>query len=205
MKHSIICLALVGACGFSPDGADVSDAGTTDAVVLPRDAAIDASLDAHLVDAQFDASVDASAPPTAFIVCSNELVDGIPKVVLTLSGDIQSGLLDDPTGANPLGVYYGSNQEDLTFTNSCQGTWEVPYSSGCRKSSAAWGPSPKLYLEPEVDYLNVAVLYADGSKRWGDLKTADGDPVGFVVSGLDCRIELTEGGTGGYIRTHPNP
>lgn len=203
MKHASLAFVLLAACTFNPDGGDGSDADVVvdiDAADLIEDAAVDASIDAPI-----DAGTDAALIPLASIVCSATTVDGLPKLVLTFSGDIRSGFLSGSPGSSPVEIYYGSNHEDFTVSGTCEGTWTVPYSSGCRKPTAVWGPSPQLVLEPEVDYLNVALRYADDSVHWGDLKTSDGDPVGFVVSGLDCRIELTEGGTGGYIRTHPNP
>jgi hypothetical protein len=194
-------MLLVSACLFTAftfdPGGPASDDDAPDAGEFGDDAAADtgdAALDA-------DAGADA-APPAATIACAHEAIDGYPKVVLTFGGDIESGFLGEPTGAEPSYIAYGSNQEDLAVNNGCPGgSWTVPYPSGCGKPTAAWGTAPKLVLEPEVDELNVALVYDDGSSRWGDLKTDDGDGVGFTVSGLDCRVELTGGGTGGYIRT----
>ncbi|HJV33062.1 MAG TPA: hypothetical protein VJ694_03475 [Patescibacteria group bacterium] len=200
MKHLAICFALLfAACSFNPGGLpaeDVPDGG--------EDASADTDGGADAAPA-LDAAMSGTdaAPPSATIVCSTETIDGYPKIVLTFGGDVLSGFLGADPGSAPDSVEYGSNLEDLAVTNSCPGTWTIPYPSGCTKHAAVWGSAPKLYLEPEVDYLNVALYYADGTVRWGDLKTADGDDVGFTVSGLDCRIELIDGGQGGYIRTHP--
>lgn len=208
MKHpTIICCALFlaatgfAACEFSPGGAPAAapDAGTE------SDAGSDADGGAETDGApapDADPGTDA-ALPTATIVCSQETVDGYPKVVLTFGGDIASGFLGASPGATPDHVAYGSNTEDLAVTNSCGDTWAVPYPSGCQKQAPPWSAAPRLIIEPEVDYLNVALVYAGGTVRWGDLKTSDGDGVGFTVSGLDCRIESIDGGTGGYIRTKP--
>lgn len=205
MNRSSLVLVFVAACGFSPSGGVGPDAGSVepDAADLAQDAAVDALIDGS-TDASVDASTDAAVLPLASIVCSATTVDGLPKLVLTFGGDIQSGFLGSSV-AMPAEIYYGSNLEDFTVSGSCGNTWAVPYPQGCQKPSVQWGPSPRLVLEPEVDFLNVALRYADNSVYWGDLKTSDGDPVGFAVSGLDCRIELTGGGTGGYIRTRPNP
>lgn len=207
MKHlSIICCTLLAsACSFEPGGAPPTDG---------PDAGADAGLDG---DAAPDAAPDAepgpdAAPPAATITCTSEMIDGYPKVVLTFGGDIASGFLGDDPGMTPDGIMYGSDEEDLAFRNSCGGdTWSVPYPSGCNKHTAVWGAAPRLYLEPEADRLNVALHYGGTTVRWGDLKTSDGDDVGFTVSGsgtvgngtFDCRIELTGGGTGGIIRTKP--
>lgn len=201
MKHLAICFALLfAACSFNPGGLpaeDVPDGGAD------ADASTDADGGTDAVPAPDAAPGTDAAPPAATIVCSTETIDGYPKIVLTFGGDIVSGFLGADPGTAPDSVEYGSNQEDLATINSCHDTWAIPYPGGCTKHAAAWGSAPKLYLEPEADYLNVALYYADGTVRWGDLKTADGDDVGFTVSGLDCRIELIDGGLGGYIRTHP--
>ena len=201
MKHlTFACLFLLSACEFHPGGLPYE--GEPDAAAADGDAGADGGDADAAPDA--DPGTDA-APPAATIVCSNAVIDGYPKIVLTFGGDIGSGFLGADPGAAPEAVAYGSNQEDLATINSCHDTWAVPYPIGCTKHVANWGAAPQLYLEPEVDYLNVALLYPAAPVRWGDLKTADGDPVGFTVSGLDCRIELVDGGTGGYIRTHPGP
>lgn len=200
MKTIVLSLSLLAAaCSFDPGGAPLGeepDAGAD------TDAGPDAGEDAA-PDAAPDAGTDA-APPAATITCSMETIDGYPKVVLTFGGDVASGFLGADPGTPPEGIMYGSDSEDLGFSNSCGGNlWAVPYPSGCNKHTAVWGPSPRLYLEPEVDRLNVALHYGGTTVRWGDLKTSDGDGAGFTVTGLDCRIELIDGGTGGIIRTKP--
>lgn len=198
---------LFAACSFDPGGAPLGpepDAGAD------GDAASDADAGA---DASPDASIDAGpgTPPAATIACTTETIDGYPKIVLTFGGDIATGFLGADPGSAPVEIAYGSDHEDLAVTNSCGNTWAVPYPSGCLKHTAVWGASPRLLVEPEVDRVNVALRHADGTVRWGDLKTADGDGVGFAVSGsgtagnlaFDCRIELIDGGQGGLIRTRP--
>ncbi len=208
LKNFALALSLlVAACSFEPGGAPL---GTEPDAGSDTDADADADTDAA-PDAAPDAGTDA-APPSATIVCTTETIDGYPKVVLTFGGDIASGFLGADPGTTPDGIMYGSDTEDLAFSNSCGGNlWAVPYPAGCNKHTAVWGPSPRLYLEPEVDRLNVALHYGGATVRWGDLKTSDGDDVGFAVSGsgtvangsFDCRIELIDGGTGGVIRTKP--
>ncbi|MEK7545654.1 MAG: hypothetical protein AAB554_01085 [Patescibacteria group bacterium] len=196
----IICTGLFAACSFDVSGLpaeDVPDGGADTDGGTGADASDDAAFG---VDAY--TGTDA-APPAATIVCSNETTDGYPKVILTFGGDIASGFLGADPGTAIDAIEYGSNQEDYVVSSSCGDTWAIPYPSGCQKRSAVWGVAPRLVLEPEVDYLNVALRYGDGTIRFGDLKTSDGDPPGFAVSGLDCRIELVDGGTGGYIRTKP--
>jgi hypothetical protein len=192
----LIASCLFAACSFEAGGVyDPLPDASTDA---DGDAAQDAGADAD--DAAPDA--DPGASP-ATIACTATTVDGYPKVVLTLGGDIEAAFLGDDPAASPVRIAYGSDQEDLAVLNGCPNTWAVPYAVGCNKPEAAWGSAPQLFLEPEVDGLNLALIYDDGTVRWGDLKTSDGDAVGFSVSGLDCRVELSGGGTGGLIRTKP--
>lgn len=206
MKHAIITCCFLAACSFDPGGAplaDGPDAGSDTDAGPDTDAMADGGTDA-------DPGTDA-APPAATIACAAETIDGYPKIVLTFGGDIASGFLGADPGSAPLEIAYGSDHEDYAVSGSCGSTWTVPYPSGCLKNVAVWGPSPRLVLEPEVDGLNVALRYADGTVRWGDLKTADGDDVGFAIGGsgsagglpFDCRIALLDGGQGGTIRTRP--
>jgi hypothetical protein len=199
MKHlSIICVLFFAACEFNPSGSEYLP--DTDAAASDTDAGSDVDASA---DAGADADTDA-APPTgpATIVCSAETIDGLPKIVLTFGGDFQAGFLGDAPAAAPVAIEYGSNVEDAALAAACPNRWAVPYQAGCTKPSTAWSVAPRLILEPETDFLNVAIRYADGTVRWGDLMTTD-DPVGFDVSGADCSIMLVNGGAGGYLRTHP--
>jgi hypothetical protein len=208
LKQIIIASSLLlAACGFDPGGAplgDEPDGGPDGDAASDADAAQDAAPDAS-------PDADLGVPPAATIACTTETIDGYPKIVLTFGGDIATGFLGADPGSAPAEIAYGSDDEDLAVTNSCGNTWAVPYPAGCHKHSVAWGAAPRLLLEPEVDRLNVALRHADGTVRWGDLKTADGDGVGFAVSGsgtagnlaFDCRIELIDGGQGGLIRTRP--
>ena len=204
MKSLILISAcLLAACSFDPSGAP-GDGSDDDDGIDAGDLGIDAVLDTPDAD---------PGTPSASIICSTTVIDGYPKVVLTFGGDIEAALLGDPSGAEPVKIAYGSDQEDLAVRNSCTGTWDVPYQpAGCNKPTAAWGEAPQLILEPEVDRLNVALIYDDGTVRWGDLKTSDGDAVGFTVTtddgaapelGLDCHVEVSADGTGGTIRTKP--
>lgn len=185
----ILCTWFLSACTFDPSGV---------AYVGPDAVAVDTGSDG-----------DAASGAVATIVCSTETVGGHAKQVLTFGGDIETGFLGDPPHAAPVAIEYGTDpgREDSAVASTCPNTWAVPYQAGCMKPLAAWGARPKLVLEPEVDFLNVTLRYADGSVRWGDLKTADGDAPGFEVSGsgpgYDCRIELVSGGDGGYLRIDP--
>ncbi|HTK60427.1 MAG TPA: hypothetical protein VL283_04485 [Candidatus Baltobacteraceae bacterium] len=202
MKHlSIICALFFAACEFNPGGLpadDDADAGADTDAAPDTDA--DVGSDAG---AEADAAPDA-APPSgpATIVCSAETIGGLPKIVLTFGGDFSTGFLGEAPAAAPVAIEYGSNVEDADLAAACPNKWAVPYQAGCTKPSAAWSAAPRLILEPETDFLNVAIRYADGTVRWGDLKTSD-DPVGFEVSGADCYVMLVDGGAGGYFRTHP--
>ena len=195
----------LAACAFDPGGLAAPDAPDGGDDLADADPGLDG---AAVLDA--DPGADA-APPTAFIACTTETLDGYPKIVLTLTGDIASGFLDEDPGGTPLALAYGSHEEDLAVRNSCGGdAWSVPYPSGCTKHTAAWGSTIKLYVEPEVDELNVALIYPGGIVRWGDLKTSDDDGPGFQVTGsgifgggsYDCGLEVLADGTGGHIRTH---
>jgi len=207
MKLIPLALAsLLAACSFEPGGVayEGPDAGDDADAATVQDGA-------SVADGGADVMTDADpGTPAATIACTTETVDGYPKIVLTFGGDVLTGFLGDDPGVVPAVIEYGSNEEDSAVRNSCGDTWAVPYPVGCTKNSPVWGAEVKLYVEPEVDFLNVALRYGDGTVRWGDLKTSDGDSVGFDVSGsgtagniaFDCRIELTGGGAGGYIRTH---
>jgi|GEM_PF-3359730 len=193
------------ACAFDPGGLPAPDAPDGGGDLADADPGLDGDV---LLDA--DPGADA-APAAAFIACTTETIDGYPKIVLTFTGDIASGFLGDDPGTLPTIVAYGSDGEDLAVKNSCGGdTWGVPYPSGCTKHSPAWGPTVRLLIEPEVDFMNVALLYPGGIVRWGDLMTSDDDGVGFQVSGsgtfgggsYNCGLEVLADGSGGSIRTH---
>lgn len=204
MRASVLITAsFLAACSFHAGGVPLDPDASGDAAAAASDGGpIDASVDVAAIDAAPDA-----APPAATITCSTAMINGQLRQVLTLGGDVESGFLGAQPTSSPYRLEYGSDIDSQSAMSSCPSLWTVPYDGNCTKQYSDWGPTPTLYLDPQVDDLNLAIIYADGTVRWGDLKTSDGDGVGFTVSGsgsgYDCRIVLTGGGTGGYVRIDP--
>lgn len=228
---TIVSIAIwLSACSFDPSGLpaadppdggdDLADAGN-DADGADADTAPDADL----------GTPDAGAPsPDAAVVCPADQVlteDGcqpIPTITcslfsaseirMRLEGHLAAGFLGEaPSGATPVAIAYGSDFDSAAIMASCADLWAIPYPSGCTlKPLAAWtGGEPAtvdLIISKTVENMNVALVYDDGSYRWGDLTESEPvnpDPDGFVVSGsgsgYSCHIQHV--GIGGIIKIAP--
>jgi len=225
-KIALILLCIwLAACSFDPGGIPAADA------LDGGDDLADAGTDADDgLDADPGTPDSGSPPPDGTVDCPVGQVltqDGcqmIPKITCSLhsfselelrfEGYLAAGFLGDaPSGATPVAIVYGSDFDSSDVMSTCPDLWAVPYPSGCTiKPLAAWtGGEPAtvdLVISKTVENLNVALVYDDGSYRWGDLTESEPvnpDPDGFVVSGsgsgYSCHIQHV--GVGGVIKIAP--
>jgi len=215
---SLFCLS---ACEFNAAGLPYDE--TPDAGDETADGGTDAGTDAG--------GADAAPMPDATVCAAGQVLtqDGcqaIPTITCSLAssteirmrfeGYLAAGFLGDaPSGATPVAIAYGSAFDSADVMASCDGAerWIIPYPSDCAiKPLAAWtGGEPAtvdLVISKTAENINVALVYDDGTVRWGDLtelEPVNPDPDGFVVSGsgsgYSCHIQHI--GDGGLIKIAP--